>query len=488
MRRLGRILALGGLVLAGCSTPATTGSGLYSASEMAEVRQFSAGGPEAVPAPDKGDLRFPQGFLWGAAMAAHQVEGHLDNDWSDFEKLPGTVKHGDTSEVGVDHYRRFDQDFALARAMGHNAHRLSIEWSRLEPNRGQFDAEAIAHYHAVFRSLRAKGMAPMVTLHHFTNPKWIAAQGGWLADATIADFGRFAAFAGREFGAEVDLWITINEPNVYAFHSFDSGIWPPQHKNREEALKAMANLAKGHATAYRSLHETDRVAQVGIAQHIALFDPNAWWSPLDVATAYFNDKIFNRAFLKAVTTGELDFTAPGAKGVKETYPAARNTLDFAGVNYYTRWRCKGQSDRIATPGAPRNALGWEIYPEGLYRALKLVGKYAALPDGRRVPLYITENGSDDRSGAARGAFLVQHLQYAARAIQDGVDLRGYLHWSLVDNFEWAEGYEPQFGLYAVDRTPGADLARKPTPAVEIFKQIALSNGISAALAQPYARK
>ncbi|MBM3269566.1 MAG: glycoside hydrolase family 1 protein [Candidatus Sericytochromatia bacterium] len=484
MRRL--VLAL--LTLAvGCASPAATGLGPYSSAEMSEAKQFGAAGPEAVPAPAQGEIKFPAGFLWGAAMAAHQVEGRLDNDWSDWEKAPGNVKNGDTSEVGVDHYRRFDQDFALAAAMGHNSHRLSIEWSRLEPAKGQFAAEAIAHYHAVFRSLRAKGLMPMVTLHHFTNPKWIAAQGGWLAEATVADFGRFAAFAGREFGGEVDLWITINEPNVYAFHAYESGVWPPAHKSREEALRVMANLSKGHAAAFKALHETDRVAQVGIAHHVALFDPNAWWSPLDVATAYFNDRVFNRAFLKAVTTGELDFTVPGAKGVKESHPAARNSLDFLGVNYYTRWRCKGASERIATPGAPKNALGWEIYPEGLYRALKLANRFAALPDGRRIPLYITENGIDDRDGSARSDFLVRHLQYAGQAIQDGVDLRGYLHWTLLDNFEWAEGYAPRFGLYSVDRTPGADLARRPTAAVAVFKRIATANGVPGDLAKSHGR-
>lgn len=469
--------------------------GQLGEADLAEARAFGPAQPESVPAPGKGEVRFPQGFRWGASTAAHQVEGGLDNDWSDFEKVPGNVKHGDTSQIGVDHYNRFDADFALAAGMGHNVHRMSIEWSRIEPAPGQFDRREIDHYKAVLHSLRKRGIAPMVTLHHFTNPRWVAAQGGWLSDKTPADFGRFAAVAGREFGGMVDLWITVNEPNVYAFQSHEAGIWPPQHKNREEALRVMANLAKGHAAAYKALHDFDQAsadpgpaaAQVGIAQHIAVFDPHSWWSPVDHATAYFNDKVFNRAFLKAVTTGQFDFTVPGAKGVKESYPAAANTLDFIGVNYYTRWRCKGPSERVATPGAPRNALGWEIYPEGLYRALKIADKYSALPAGRRIPLYVTENGIDDRTGAARDAFLVQHLQYASRAIQDGVDLRGYVHWTLMDNFEWAEGYEPRFGLYTVDRRPGADLARIPTPSVAMFRAITAANGLTADLVSRYGR-
>ncbi len=469
--------------------------GQFSQADLAEAKANGPTQPESVPAAVTGEVRFPQGFRWGASTAAHQVEGGLDNDWSDFEKIPGNVKNGDTSQVGVDHFNRYAEDFALAAGMGHNVHRLSIEWSRIEPTPGQFDRRAIEHYRAVLQALRKRGIAPMVTLHHFTNPKWVAAQGGWLSDKTVVDFGRFAAVAAREFGGQVDLWITINEPNVYGFQSFDSGIWPPQHKSRQEALQVMANLAKGHAAAFKALHEYDQAsaepggatAQVGIAQHIALFDPNAWWSPIDLATAYFNDKVFNRAFLKAVTTGELDFSVPGAKGVKETYPAARNALDFIGVNYYTRWRCKGQSERIATPGAPRNALGWEIYPEGLYRALKLANKYSVLPAGRKIPLFITENGVDDRAGSTRDGFMVRHLQYAARAIQDGVDLRGYVHWTLMDNFEWVEGYEPRFGLYTIDRRPGANLARIPTPTVTAFRAITAANGLPADLVAKFGK-
>lgn len=440
-------------------------------------------------------IAFPAGFLWGTATAAHQVEGNLDNEWSVFESKAGSIHGGDTSRTGVDHFNRFDADFALAQDMGHNAHRLSIEWSRLEPAKGQWDASASAHYHEVFQSLKKRGMKPLVTLHHFTNPKWVAEQGGWLAEATQTDFANFAKKAAAEFGAEVDDWITINEPNVYAFKSFDEGTWPPGHKNREEALQVMANLAKSHAAAYKALHEADQKdadgdgvsTRVGIAQHIAVFDPNAAWSPLDVATAYFNDAVFNRAFLKAVTSGDLEFSIPGNTGVTGKHAAAANTLDFIGVNYYTRWLCKGSGERLAHPDSPKNALGWEIYPEGIYRALKIAHDYAKRPDGKAIPIYITENGIDDRTGSARSSYLVTHLAEVAHAIQDGVDVQGYIHWTLMDNFEWAEGYVSRFGLYSVDRTEGQDLKRTPTPAVEVFRSIAKANAVSVDLLKAHGK-
>jgi len=431
------------------------------------------------------EIRFPAGFLWGAATAAHQVEGHLHNDWEAFEQKPGAIAHGDRSTDA------FDEDFALAEQMGHNAHRLSFEWARIEPARGVYDPGAIAHYHAMLASMKAHGLTPLVTLHHFTNPVWVAAQGGWLSARTVQDFADYAAFMGREFGAEVDWWVTLNEPNVYAFEAYQAGVFPPAHHDLGEALRVMANLAHAHALAYRALHRADRVAadcqgepaRVGIAQHVALFDPYHGWNPIDWFVAHGSDEVFNRAFLVAATAGRLDFALPLLPGVHESEPEGASALDFIGVNYYTRWRCTAFGQRLPSPGAPTNGLGWELYPEGLYRALSLANEYTRLPDGRRIPLLVTENGIDDRSGDVRSAYLVQHLAQVARAIRDGMDVRGYLHWTLMDNFEWAEGYAPRFGLFTVDRAHG--LARRATPTVAVFREIARANSLSPDLLSRY---
>lgn len=430
-------------------------------------------------------IRFPNGFLWGAATAAHQVEGRLDNDWSEWEKQPGKIANGDTSEVGVDHYNRFDEDFALAAAMKHNVHRISVEWARIEPQKGQYSPEAIAHYHEVFQSIRKHGMRPMVTLHHFTSPKWVAAQGGWLSPETVDDFARFAAMMGGEYGHEVDLWITINEPNIYSFLTYAAGMWPPQHQNVQEALVAMSNFSKAHARAYHALHAQDQVAadggptssQVGISQHISIFDPLNWWNPLDHFSAYFNDQAFNRGVLKAVTTGVHSFHIPTMRGVETRDPLGENALDFVGINFYTRWLCTG-IDRYANPAVPTTPMGWEVYPHGMYRALALANQYTTLPSGRKIPILITENGIDDRSQENRNGYLIEHLKQVASAIEDGMDIRGYVHWTLMDNFEWTSGYSPKFGLYFVDRRPEANLRRIPTPTVDLFRQIVELNGLS----------
>jgi beta-glucosidase len=430
-------------------------------------------------------ITFPDGFWWGAATAAHQVEGNLDNDWTQWERVPGNIANGDTSQVGVDHYNRFDEDFALAKAMGHNTHRISIEWSRIEPQRGEFNQEAVEHYHRVFQSMRSHGLRPVVTLHHFTNPKWIAAQGGWLSRQTITDFARFAAFVGLEYGHEVDYWITINEPNIYAVQAYTVGYWPPQHKSINETLEVMANLAHGHIAAYRALHGSDHISAgrdniecaVGIAHHISIFDPFSWWSPLDHIAAYLSDKLFNRSFLRAVTRGQLNFWYPGAIGVSDYNPDGEGALDFIGVNYYTRWLCRGL-DRITNPDALTTAMGWEVYPEGIYRALKIANRFTRYPNGKKIPVLITENGMDDRNGDYRSVYLVQHLKQVARAMREGVKVLGYVHWTLMDNFEWSAGYAPHFGLYSVDRAPGGNLRRDPKPTVEVFRKIAELNGIT----------
>ncbi|MBM3270052.1 MAG: glycoside hydrolase family 1 protein [Candidatus Sericytochromatia bacterium] len=404
-------------------------------------------------------LEFPDGFLWGAATAAHQVEGGIDNDWTHFERQPRAIKNGDRSELGVDHYRRFDADFGLAADMGHNAHRLSIEWARIEPARGHYDRSEIDHYHEVIASLRKRGLEPFVTLHHFTNPRWVADQGGWLEDRTVDDFVRYAAFMGKEFRGAVRFWITINEPNIYACHSYVTGTWPPRRHSFPAAMRVLSQLSRAHLGAYRALREADPAARIGYSQNLMTFAPFACWSPVDRAFVRLSDRLFNRSVLDVV----------------------HGALDFIGVNYYTRAHLRFPRVILALAGAPRNDLGWEIYPDGLYEALKLAGEYAR---PRGIPVYVTENGIDDRLGERRSAYLVDHLRAVHRAVSEGVDVRGYIHWTLMDNFEWAEGYAPRFGLFYVDREN--DLARVPTPAVGVFRTVTTHNGLTPDLLDRFA--
>jgi beta-glucosidase len=427
---------------------------------------------------------FPPGFLWGTATSAHQVEGgNRLNDWWRFEHQPGTIADGTVSGDACLHYQRFDEDFALAAADGHNAHRISLEWSRIEPERGRIDPEAIAHYHAVLASLRRHGLEPIVTLHHFTNPLWIADQGGWENRATLERFGEFVRLCAREYGGEVDWWCTVNEPEVYAFRSYSEGSWPPARRNDGAALAVMANLLEAHGLAFRILREEDtrdadgdgHATRIGFAKAWVTFEALRPWSPLDRLRARVEDAVFNRAVAQAAVTGDLHLAIPGAHGVKRHVEALVGSLDYLGINHYTRWKVDaiGRQAHVAAPGAPLTDLGWEIHPEGFERAL--MG--AAL---QGVPVLVTENGFADRADAFRPRALVQYLLAMGRAIDHGARVIGYLHWSLMDNFEWAEGFRPRFGLYGVDHEH-PERPRERRRSADLYGRIVRANAITPAM-------
>jgi beta-glucosidase len=434
---------------------------------------------------DDAALRFPERFLWGAGSSAHQVEGgNRFNDWWRFEQLPGVISGGDKSGDACRHWERFDSDFALAEADGHNAHRLSIEWSRIEPERGKIDAVAVRHYHDVFASLRHRRLIPVVTLHHFTNPLWIADHGGWESAETIERFCEFVRFCAREYGAEVDWWCTVNEPEVFAFRGWSEGIWPPAVRDNSRALVVIANMLEAHGRAYRILHEEDRAdadgdgraACVGFAKHVAILEPDRPWFPADTLLAQFENRVFNDAVLDAAVTGVLDLSIPGTNGVKRRVPELEGAQDWVGLNYYTRWnvRALAKEPHVLAKGGTPNDLGWEIYPAGIARALERAGRAGK-------PVLVTENGVADAADRLRPKFLVETLAHVARAIAGGVSVIGYLHWSLTDNFEWADGYRGRFGLYAVDF---ADPARPRTrrASADVFARIARANAIPPGLA------
>jgi beta-glucosidase len=430
--------------------------------------------------------RFPVGFHWGSATSAHQVEGGNDkNDWWRFEQIPGRIHGGDTSGDACRHYERFDEDFALAHADGHNAHRLSFEWSRIMPERGKIDAAAVAHYHAVLESLERHGLRPLVTLHHFTNPLWIADRGGWENAETIQHFCAFVRFCAREFGGEVDWWCTVNEPEVFAFRGWSEGVWPPGKRDESAALAVMANLLEAHGLAYRILHEQDRVgaegrgrtAHVGFAKHLPQLEGDRWWFPLDGVRARFENAVFNEAVLEAAETGEIRLEIPGARTVKRRVPELAKSLDFVGLNYYTRWKVRmfAPDPHVARGGAPRTDLGWEIYPEGFERALMRVARL-------KLPVLVTEHGFADALDKFRPRALVESLQHLARAIDKGANVIGYYHWSLMDNFEWSDGYRGRFGLYQVDfRDPA--LPRNRTRSADLYSRIAHANAIEREVAE-----
>jgi len=425
---------------------------------------------------------FPTGFRWGTATSAHQVEGgNRWNDWWRFEQLSGVIADGRRSGDACRHYERFDEDFARAAADGHDMHRFSIEWSRIEPERGRIDAEAVAHYHAVLASLQRHGLTPLVTLHHFTNPLWIADQGAWESPDTIERFCEFTRFCAREYGREVDWWVTINEPEVYAFRSWSEGTWPPGKRDDSTALAAMANLLEAHGRAYRILHEEDRwdadgdghAAFVGFAKHYTQLEPRRKWFPLDHLRAHFENAVFNEAVLQAPRTGHLRLSIPGARTVDRHVAALENSLDLLGLNYYTRWQVDaiGTPPHVARNGASLTDLGWEIFGDGLSDAVHAVSRLGK-------PVLITEHGFADARDAFRPKALLESLARLQHAVAGGAPVLGYLHWSLLDNFEWADGYGGRFGLYQVD-FDDPERPRVRTRSAEVYARVCRTNGVSA---------
>jgi beta-glucosidase len=433
-----------------------------------------------MPAPRS--RTFPAGFLWGAATSAHQVEGgNHRNDWWRFEHQPGTIADGTKSGDACRHYQRFDEDFALAAADGHNAHRLSIEWSRIEPERDRIDPEAVAHYHAVFESLRRHRLTPIVTLHHFTNPLWIADHGGWENRDTIERFAGFVRFCAREYGGEVDWWCTVNEPEVYAFRSYSEGTWPPGRRDDSAALAVIANLLEAHGRAYHVLHAEDtrdadgdgRAAAVGFAKAWVPLEPLRPWFPPDWLRATIESAVFNQAVLRGPILGDIDLFIPGVRRVRRHVPELKKSLDWFGLNHYTRWKVDAlaRDPHVVPTGAPRTDLGWEIHPPGFEEAVM----HAAESE---VPVLVTENGFADHTDAFRPRALVEYLLAMGVAMDRGARVIGYLHWSLMDNFEWAEGFRPRFGLYGVDHDrPDAPRVRRRS--ADLFARIARANAISA---------
>ncbi len=401
-----------------------------------------------APGVHSANFRFPAGFLWGAATSSHQVEGHCtNNDWWAWEQA-GKVR--EPSGAACDHYHRFREDFDLARELNHNAHRFSLEWSRIEPEEGRFSPEALAHYRDVLLALRERGLEPVVTIYHYTLPKWLADKGGWENPGIERLFERFAARVLDEYAGLARWWITFNEPAVHVFKSYILGQWPPGKTDYPTAFQVVRRMLRAHVLAYHAIHARRRDAMVSVAKHALALTPCNPKSRMDRLSVAARTYLFNHLFLDALHTGAL--RVPGL--FWERLPSGR-TLDYVGLNYYTRdfvrntgFSVPGLIGNICTlehhqSVGKRNDLGWEIYPEGLAHFLKAYSRY-------RLPILITENGLPVTRDEDRWTFIFLHLWQVARALSEGIPVAGYLHWSLLDNYEWAEGFKGRFGLVEVD--------------------------------------
>lgn len=400
-------------------------------------------------------IDFPENFLWGAATSSHQVEGNNHNDWSEWERSEKRISHLRTQDLiekhglenyisgrACDHYRRFREDFDIAKSLGHSTHRFSIEWSRIEPEEGKFNENEIEHYHQVVQALRERGMEPFVTLWHFTLPLWFCEKGGWLDKKSPEYFARYVAKIVSAL-PEVKFWITLNEPEIYAGSSHLDGVWPPQKRNRFAHLGVLRNLIKAHQKAYGIIKKSDQAAQIGIAKNNIYFE--AYQGRLvNRALKKFRDWWWNFYFLNRI----------------------RNYQNFIGLNHYFHNRINYGFDK--NENRRTSDMGWELYPQAIYHVLVDWKRY-------RKPIYITENGLADAQDKKRGRFILETLKNVSQAIEEGVDVRGYLHWSLMDNFEWDKGFWPRFGLLEVDHKTQE---RKVRPSAILYRDICVANGIT----------
>lgn len=430
---------------------------------------------------------FPPDFLFGAATASYQIEGAVDEGgrspsiWDTFCHTAGTTRDGHTGDVACDHYHRWRDDVALIGDLGLGAYRLSVAWPRLQPTgSGALNPAGLAFYRNLLESLRHIGVQPFVTLYHWDLPQVLEDAGGWPNRDTA---GRFAEFAGSVVGALGDLvagWITLNEPWCQAFLGYGNGVHAPGRRDYRDAVAAAHHLSVAHGLATQAIRSVQADASVGIT-HILTDVLPASASRDDVAAAGRVDANANLFFLESMLAGGYGDAVRavhdpfGLNEIVRDGDAAviAEPIDFLGVNHYHQVLVEydprdpflGATSRQAPPAT--TSLGWSVRPESLCNVLVRVTR-----EFRQIPLYVTENGAsfDDRPGpdgaihdSARIAYLAQYLAAAATAIRDGVDLRGYFAWSLLDNFEWAEGYSKRFGLVFIDydtqaRTPKASFS------------------------------
>ena len=407
-------------------------------------------------------LKFPTGFLWGTATSPTQVEGHIENEWTDFTAMDGGNCH-----IACDHYHRYPEDVGWMEKIGVNAYRFGVEWSRLQSAPfAPLNQKELARYVDLIECLHAAGMAPMVVLHHFSNPSWINATGGWTNPATVPAFVDFVRKLVPALKDKVRLWNTFNEPDTYACVAYLLGGFPPKRKGKiGQFRKIISHMAQAHVEASHVINlegaASGRKPEVGIAKNWTFFHAYKRFSPWDRTTAFACHYTFNKYVLDAFLGGRR-----------------RQASTFIGLNYYGRVRFHHFRAMIPASGTPVKNLkefGFvcddmvERYPEGLEKILAYLNRKF------RLPLYITEHGAASNDEQFRERDLRQNLAALHRSIQSGVDVRGFFYWSLMDNFEWQFGYTKKFGLLAVDFAD-EKLTRSPKPLAGVYETICRDNG------------
>lgn len=424
---------------------------------------------------------FPKGFLWGSATASHQVEGgNTNNNWYAWEQQEGRIKNGHHSGLACDWWGgRWKEDLDRAAETGQNAHRLSVEWSRIQPSPDHWDEGALDHYRKIIRGLLDRNLTPMVTLHHFSDPLWLMETGGWENDKTPALFAVYTRKVVEALKEYVNLWIVINEPNVYTNGGYMDGTFPPGKHSNVAAFKVMLNLLRGHGAAYRVIHELQPEAQVGTCTHYRSFKAAHDWNPLDHFIVNQLNATFNDSFANATTSGRFAFLNKTV-----SVPEVLKTQDFVGVNYYSRDMVQFTlkpgdvfNKRYYPPDAQLSTTGFIAnIPEGMFDALKWAVKF-------RLPVIVTENGIEDADDHLRPQYMLEHIHQIWRGLNFNWPVKGYFHWSLVDNFEWERGWTQRFGLWGLNPETQARIRRK---SVDLYEAICKTNAITSDMVEKYA--
>jgi beta-glucosidase len=392
------------------------------------------------------DTKFTEGFFWGAATASYQVEGGIfNNNWAVASDSNAGMENGKPKVENkvpealdsADHYNRYEEDFDIAQSLGHNCNRISIEWSRIEPEEGKFDEKEIQHYRSVLQAMRDRGLEPFVTFWHFTLPIWFEKKGGFTKRKNVGSFVRYCKYVADNLGDLCTHWATINEPNVYAKNSFLMKTWPPFKRCPSQYFRVLKNLAIAHIEVYKLIKNNHPNLEIGIVKDNINFTSNR--NPINIFIRTIVDYHWNHRFLKIL----------------------KGNYDAIGLNYYF-------SKRIGKKGFkfPKSDMGWDLNAHGMYEVLIDLKKYG-------VPVYISEAGLADEKDEKRAQYITELVQESLKAIKNGVDLRGFMYWSLIDNYEWAYGYEKKFGLVSFDWKTKERTIR---PSAYVYKKICDSNG------------
>jgi beta-glucosidase len=382
-------------------------------------------------------------FFWGVATSAFQLEGSPHADWTFWDPRINFKPHI------THHYRRYQEDLNLLKDLGVNAYRLSIEWSRIQPAREQWDIEAIRHYQKIIDFLRQNDIEPLVTLHHFTHPAWFIKRYPWHNDQSRSMFLRYIEKIALTLKG-VRYWITFNEPYVFLLGGYLDGCMPPGIQNISLFIEALKNTLICHKEVYDLIHTSVPDAKIGLVHNMVTFAPCQTMNPFDRILSRIAQSFYNQSLIDAFLTGRLTLKFPLRRTVSIPIPI-KGKLDFLGVNYFTRVHLRFNplkkmgielifKDR---DGYGLTDTGWEIHPDGLEKVLKEASRL-------NIPLIITENGIATSNDEIKIRFIRKHIEVLDRCLKKGMDIRGYFYWSLIDSYEWLYGFHARFGLYQVD--------------------------------------